>query len=139
MNTILMLMFLTNTKALNLPTGLLESICFVESGHNIEAIAPQDGGSPSLGICQVKFASAQMQGFKGTPRQLMTPEVNIHYAAKILKYQILRYPNNYPRAITAYNKGRSTGSGYSVYYMKVKRVWDSYAFFDTTNVETDND
>lgn len=134
-----MLIFLSNNKALNLPNGLLESICFVESGHNIEALSPQDGGSPSLGICQVKLASAKAVGFKGTAKQLMQPEINIHYAAKILSYQLTRYDFNYPRAITAYNKGRSDGSGFSAYYRKVKAVWDTYIFFDSTDLEVDND
>lgn len=120
-----MLIFLSNTKTLGLPNGLLESICYVETKHNVAAIARQDGGSDSYGICQVKMSAARHMGFKGNEKQLMEPEVNIHYAAKLLQYQIKRY-SNVPKAVTAYNKGHSDGTGYSTYYFKVKKEWSKY-------------
>ena len=118
-----MLIFLSNNKTLNLPDGLLESLCFVESGHNVSAISYNDGGSDSLGICQIKLSSARYMGFKGTARQLMQPEVNIHYAGLYLKYNIWRYGFNYHRALTAYNRGNAKNIQFSKYSKKVIDHW----------------
>lgn len=122
MSTILMLIFLANNKALNLPEGLLESLCYIESGHNVTAIAHHDGNSDSLGICQIKLATARYMGFKGTYKQLMTPEVNIHYAGLYLKYNIWKY-GSFHRALTAYNRGNAKNIYYSTYSKKVMDHW----------------
>jgi soluble lytic murein transglycosylase-like protein len=120
---ILTALFVTTSMQMNLPDGLLESLCYVETTHNVSAVAYNDGASNSYGICQIKFASAQQMGYKGSEKGLMRPEVNIYYAGKFLRYQIKRYNGNVARGVTAYNKGRSTGDGYSTYYFKVKKQW----------------
>jgi soluble lytic murein transglycosylase-like protein len=53
----------------------------------------------------VKYATAQMLGYKGNPEGLMDPKTNAHFAALYLKYQYDRY-GNYCHAIAAYNAGR---------------------------------
>lgn len=122
-NAILLLLFHSASASFELPDNLLASLCYVESNHNIEAIHYNDGGGNSLGICQIKYASAFQMGYRGTPSQLMEPITNIFYSGKFLKYQINRYHGNIPRGITAYNKGHSSGSGYSVYFFKVNKEW----------------
>lgn len=102
--TALAMMFLTATQEFNLPEGMLSAICYVESGHRIHARHDDDGGSPSLGICEIKITTATMLGFTGTEKQLMRPKTNIHYAAKYLAYQIKRYKDPMA-AISAYNMG----------------------------------
>lgn len=110
----------------NLPINLLSSLCYVESKHDITAVHHDDGGSNSLGVCQIKLTSAKDMGFKGNEQQLMQPQINIFYAGKFLANNIKRYHGNLPRAITSYNKGRSTGTGYSLYYKKVFMKWSQY-------------
>lgn len=112
-------LFIAASLTYGIPQGLLEAICYVESNHNPMAVTHRDGGSASLGICQVKYKTARFMGFKGQPNGLLKPEVNIEYAAKYLSYQLKRYKGNYAKAITAYNKGSSTSHGGSEYLTKV--------------------
>lgn len=100
----LALLFASVTSTYHLPTGLLGAICYVESGHKVAAINHHDGGSSSLGTCQIKINTARLVGFKGTEKQLMEPANNVKYAGAYLAYQIKRY-NHIPSAVAAYNAG----------------------------------
>lgn len=115
-------LFLTATTAFNLPPGLLSSLCFVESGHNISAIHHDDGAHDSIGICQVQYRSAYAVGFRGTEQELMDPKVNIIVAGAILKTQINRY-HNVKRGVIAYNIGNAKGLTTSKYADKVYEQW----------------
>lgn len=117
--------FLATSVTLGLPPGLLDSVCFVESGHNHKAYVEKDGNSPSHGICQLKLAAARQVGFKGSAKDLMKPETNIYYSGKFLRYQYGRY-KNWARAVTAYNRGSSTGDGSSGYLAKVFARYADY-------------
>lgn len=119
-NLTLPLLFKYLTVAFNLQPHLLESVCYVETGHNVNAYLPDDKGTPSIGICQVKYGTAQDMGYEGSEKDLMRPEVNAYYAAKYLAYQVKRYHKNLARAVTAYNKGNSTGDGNTAYYRSVR-------------------
>jgi hypothetical protein len=84
--------------------ALLLAICTHESGlKNITV--PHDGGSPSYGICQIKFETAKMVGFTGQEKDLMKPEVNAKWAAEYLKFQKERYGGEWLKAVAAYNSG----------------------------------
>lgn len=115
-------LFLTVSTQFNLPNNLLSSLCYVESKHEINAIHLDDGGSKSLGICQVKYNTAKWLGFKGTESELMLPENNIYYAAKYLAYQQKRY-SCINKAIIAYNKGNAKHFTKSKYRDKVIKQW----------------
>ena len=105
------------------PPGLLEALCYVESKHNINAIHHDDGGADSLGICQIKLATARDMGFRGTAKQLMNPSMNIKYAAKYLSRQIKRYNDNTVRGVIAYNLGHAGRLTTSKYQRKVYKQW----------------
>ena len=98
-------MFTAISISQGLPPKLLESLCWVESKHNINAVHHDDGNYDSLGICQIQLPTAQQLGFKGTVAQLMKPKTNIRYASLYLRHQILRYNNNIEKALVAYNQG----------------------------------
>lgn len=117
--TILALIFTTATQQFALPNGLLPSLCYVETKHDVNAVHYDDGGSDSLGICQIKLSTAKSLGFKGTQKQLMLPNTNIFYAAKFLRYQITRYHGNITKAVVAYNKGNAKNLTRSQYSDKV--------------------
>jgi len=126
----LALLFLQTSQMFNLPPGLLSAICYVESKHVIEAIHVDDGGSPSIGVCQVKLWTAKDLGFKGNEHQLANPRLNIFYAGKYLRNRINRYPSSIPKVIAAYNAGtaRVDKDGYFVneaYVDKVLFAWGS--------------
>jgi len=119
-------LFLSTSLQFGLPQGLLESLCWVESSHNISAIHEDDGGTDSLGLCQVKFKTAVWLGFTGTEEELMDPATNIYYAAAYLKKQLIRYHYDLPRALTAYNRGNSFHLSHSDYSDKVITQWGLY-------------
>lgn len=119
----LTVLFLSLTTQYNLPPKLLDSVCYIESHYDVNAIHKDDGGENSLGVCQVKLSTAKWLGFTGNEKQLMRPEVNAKYAAKFLRYQLNRYHDNEVKAVTAYNRGHSTKTGDSKYMRKVFKKW----------------
>lgn len=127
--TALLLMFSTATNQYQLPSGLLASLCYVESRHNPKAINPDDGKSSSLGVCQIKLETAKLMGFKGSVKELMDPKVNIKYAAKYLKKQIDRYDGDIPKAVAAYNAGsyRENKKKVAINSAYVKKVFAQWA------------
>ena len=120
---LLTLLFSQATIQFHLPSGLLTSVCYVETSHKPASIHYNDGTSNSIGICQIKLSASRQMGFKGTEADLLDPTTNIYYAGKFLSYQLKRYKGNIPRAVTAYNKGHSSSDGNSAYYGKVYEQW----------------
>src|SRR5271163_3988979 len=109
MNTALATLFLAATIQHKLPANLLSSICYVESKHNPAAIHHDDGGSDSIGACQLKLKTARWLGFRGTEQDLLNPGLNIHYAGLYLKKQLVRYHGDITKAVIAYNIGNTRG------------------------------
>lgn len=120
-------LFVSVSLQYNIPPGLLSSVCYVESKHNIHAIHRDDGkGGHSLGVCQIKLSTARHMGFKGTEKQLMNPKINIKYAGKYLKHQIKRYHGNINKAVIAYNLGHAGKLGHTKYMERVYKVWRGF-------------
>lgn len=90
----------------NVDPALLKGLCFKESSHNPSAYVKNDGGSPSIGLCQIKAKTARQMGFKGLTIELFDPFVNANYAAKYLVYQYKRY-HSWKKAVSAFNAGRA--------------------------------
>lgn len=123
MESIIMTMFIAATTQFELPSGLIEAICFVESKHDILAVHEDDGGSDSIGVCQVKLATAQWLGFKGNEEELSLPVNNIYYASMYLAHEIDRYDGNVEKAIIAYNRGNAGQLQHTNYSDKVLKQW----------------
>lgn len=123
MSSALPLIFSITTRTFGLPIGLIDSICYVESHYNVNAIHHDDGKSDSLGVCQIKFSTAKGLGFKGTPKTLMLPYVNIYFASMFLRQQLDRYRFDVQRAIVAYNRGNATNIYSTKYSNKVINQW----------------
>lgn len=104
------------------PTNLLRAICWAESGHVHTAYNHQDGGknNSSFGICQILYSTVKNHGFADTKCEnnfndksvrtynnckLFDTRINIIWAAKELKRQLIRYDNSWINAIAAYNTG----------------------------------
>jgi soluble lytic murein transglycosylase-like protein len=83
---------------------ILLAICTHETRLRT-VVVQNDGGTPSIGICQLKLDTAKMLGFTGTATDLLNPKTNAHFAALYLKYQYERY-GNYCHAVSAFNAGR---------------------------------
>ena len=96
---------LAAAKATKVSGTLLLAICSHES-HLVNQVVPFDHGSPSIGVCQVKYKTAQMLGFKGKPEDLMDVKTNATWAGKYLKYQENRYgSDDWCKLAAAYNAG----------------------------------
>lgn len=102
----------TAAKVAGISPALLIAVCTVETGlknvHNL-----QDGGSASLGICQVKSGTARNLGViygdskmsKWTDEDLKNPEKNAKAAATYLKWQTERYGDGVCQLAASYNAG----------------------------------
>jgi soluble lytic murein transglycosylase-like protein len=115
-------LFLSANLTFNLPPGLLESICYVESKHQVNAIHHHDGDDSSYGVCQIKYKTAVWLGYKDTRAQLMSPKTNIYYAAKYLAWQRKRYKGSLQKAVIAYNMGHARITE-TVYSRRVFAQW----------------
>lgn len=96
----------------------------MESGHVVSSIHIDDGGSDSLGVCQIKVATANTLGFSGSKRDLINPRHNIFYAGKYLRRQLNRYGGDVSKAVAAYNSGtyRPRSDGKPKNFKYVNRV-----------------
>lgn len=104
-STTIALLFVSMGQTFDLPKGLQSALCFVESTHRAHVVNKDDGKSSSIGLCQIKLATARMMGFKGTAEQLKDPKINAYYSAKYLRWQLDRYDWHLDKAIAAYNSG----------------------------------
>lgn len=66
--------------AFGLPPALVDAVMAVESRYNPRAV----GLDGEVGLMQVMLPTARMMGFSGTPAELATPEVNVHYGVRYL-------------------------------------------------------
>lgn len=101
--------------------NLLRAVCWVESSHKVKLPLKLDGSTPSYGICQIKIATARMLGFKGSVIKLKNPIFNIHVAARYIKFQMMRYAEDWRKAVTAYNRG-SYKKKYGIHNIYVIKV-----------------
>ena len=95
---------LAAAKAVKVSGALLLAICTQESNLT-NAMVLHDGGSPSYGVCQLKYETAKMVGFKGRKQDLMDVKTNATFAAKYLAYQQTRYGNDWVKIASSYNAG----------------------------------
>jgi|ERR1035437_7371847 hypothetical protein len=120
--TSILLAFTLATTAFDLPPGLLDAVCYVETKHTENAIHLNDGGSPSLGICQIKLATARELGYKGSAEDLQyNTKVNAHYAAKYLSRNLRKYAD-INKSISAFNCGHYTPKNIR-YVKRVNEAW----------------
>lgn len=119
------LIFNTMSVQFDLPKGLLESLCYVESKHQAAAIHRDDGGTDSIGICQLKLQTAREYGYKGSPEGLLHPSINAYFAALYLKHQLLRY-DNIEQGIIAYNFGSAKHFTSTKYSANVIKQWNKW-------------
>lgn len=118
----------------NLDVALMYAICTVESHCKTSAINTDDATASrklagikehSLGLFQIKMATARGLGFKGSKKELMKPEINSWYAAKLLRSLYDRYDENTVKAVSGYNAGRYTKANKDY----VNKVLKNYARF----------
>lgn len=122
MNTLITILTTVSMQQ-GLPHGLLESVCWVETKHNPNAIHRNDGVGDSIGLCQIKLKTSKWLGYRGTAEGLLNPKVNAYWAGKYLQYQIKRHNGNTEKAVIAYNIGNAKGLTTTAYSVKVFKYW----------------
>ena|ERR1700688_1207151 len=95
---------LAAAKAAKVSGELLLAICNQETNLT-NIVVYHDGSSPSYGICQVKYSTASMLGYKGKPDGLVNSFENAKWAASYLKYQEERYDGDWVKMTASYNSG----------------------------------
>lgn len=100
---------LAAAKLAKVSGALLLAICTQESNLT-NAYVLHDGGSPSIGVCQIKYETAKMLGYKGKAQGLMDAKTNAKFAALYLKYQESRYGDDWVKLASSYNAGSYTES-----------------------------
>ena len=130
--TALALTFLSVSNIFSLPAGLLSSLCFVESEHKTHKVNVNDGGSDSIGVCQIKLSTAQFLGFTGKAEELKTnPRLNIYYAGAYLKFQLNRYDGDVKKAVASYNSGSyKAKNGTAINKKYVNKVYSAWGAYD---------
>lgn len=88
------------------PPELLLAVCWTETNHR-NVISFSDGGSPSYGVCQIKFQTARLVDKKVHPSDLFHPYTNARLAGLYLRRQLGRYRYNWGCASIAYNRGNA--------------------------------
>jgi hypothetical protein len=98
-------LFFSASMVHHLPDGLLSAVCYVETKHDVNAVNFNDGMGDSLGVCEIKLATARLLGYEGSRETLRRPDVNVYWAGAYLHYQLSRYHRNILQAVSAYNSG----------------------------------
>jgi len=108
---------------LEIPSGLLEAVIMVESGGNPQAVSPKG----AIGLMQLMPATARELGVNP-----FNPHQNLVGGAIYLKKMLLRYNDNIPLALAAYNAGPGAVEEYNgippypetiFYIKKVIQTW----------------
>lgn len=104
------LTLLAKASKYSLDPLVFEAMIRWESGFNASVINTEHTkvkANHSIGLGEVKLATARLLGYKGTYDQLRDPDTNLEYAAMYLAKQFERY-GNYRQALSAYNAGTAT-------------------------------
>lgn len=92
----------------DIPESLLHRVIQRESDYNAAA-----RNGPYWGLMQILPQTARGMGFTGEPKDLLDPEVNLHFAGKYLKGAWIVSGGNPDKAVMWYAKG---------YYYEAKRL-----------------
>jgi soluble lytic murein transglycosylase-like protein len=102
--------------AFKLDVALLFAVCTQESLCKAKAINKNDGNKAtkargikerSHGLFQLKLATARGLGFTGSRAELMDPETNTWYAAKLIRTLYDKFKTT-DKVLSAYNAGHYT-------------------------------
>ena len=90
----------THAKAHGVPITLLRRVIARESGYN-----PGLMHRGNIGLMQIRYGTARSMGYKGAPRGLLDPEVNLTYATPYLANAYKVSSGSEDRAVALYSSG----------------------------------
>jgi soluble lytic murein transglycosylase-like protein len=96
-----------HARAHSVPEALVHRIIKRESGYN-----PQASSRGNLGLMQIRYATAQGMGYRGSPSGLLDANTNLTYAVPYLANAYKVAGGNADRAVALYASG---------YYYEAKR------------------
>jgi len=100
---------------------LTEAIIQSESRNKRKTVKKERDGRISYGLMQIEMETARQMGFRGTPRKLMIPWINIFYGVRYLKTQF-RNTRFIWDAVSAYNAGRTQWINRKLHYRNTRYV-----------------
>lgn len=83
-----------------IPAQLLHRVIQRESGYRADA-----RNGPYWGLMQIKPQTARTMGFRGSPEELLDPEINLRYAGRYLRGAWLVADGDIDRAVMWYARG----------------------------------
>lgn len=83
-------------------TSLIKAIKKIESNHNSNAVGD---GNISYGLMQIQYNTAKDVGFKGNPKDLLNPRINMKYGCLYLSKMYRQTNGNLYQTLDAYNRG----------------------------------
>ena len=96
---------------------IVASVVATESSFNRYALVyERNVHDYSIGLMQLRSATARLLGYKGPFNGLYSARTNLMYGIKYLKTRILQYPSNYD-GIEAYNTGKPKWSDHCRCYL----------------------
>lgn len=93
-----------HAKANGVPTPLAHAVVTIESGYR-----PRIIHRGNYGLMQIRLGTARSLGFRGHPRQLLAPEVNVRYGMLYLARAWRSSRRNVCGTVKRYQTG--TGAG----------------------------
>ena len=110
-----------------LPYGLDDRLilALIKTESNFDQYAIGDDGK-SFGLAQVQLKTARDMGFRGKPRDLFKPDINIEYSCKYLAH-LYHQEKDIHKALRAYNLGPGAAKKYPwdkpwIYHPYVGRI-----------------
>jgi soluble lytic murein transglycosylase-like protein len=94
-------MVATHAEANGLPEALVHRVIKRESGYRPQLV----GRGGTIGLMQIKLATARSLGYTGTAEGLRDPATNLTYAAKYLAGAFLAAKGDHNRAVAYYAGG----------------------------------
>jgi len=91
----------------DVPRPLVHRLAIRESTHR-----PEARNGPYYGLLQILPATARGMGFRGTPSDLLNPDINLQYSVKYLRGAWMLADGSHDTAIKWYARG---------YYYEAKR------------------
>jgi Soluble lytic murein transglycosylase and related regulatory proteins (some contain LysM/invasin domains) len=85
---------------LEIPEALLHRVIQRESDYRADA-----RNGPYWGLMQILPQTARTMGFRGEPRELLDPEVNLRYAGRYLRGAWIVSEGDMDRAVMFYARG----------------------------------
>jgi soluble lytic murein transglycosylase-like protein len=107
-------------ESINQDLNPVHALALIAIESSFNSIAIGDDGKSS-GATQIQYTTAWEMGFRGDIKELLNPEINIHYGLKYFKF-MKQKTKSINQAYDAYNRG------YNAIYYPYKGLWKEHPY-----------